>query len=129
MIADNTRHLKPGGWIEQVEQGVVPKSFDGSTTGTVFEEWGKVSLAAGDAFGKTLRIVDEAADKMKKAGFELVTETKYPMPIGPWPKDKTLKKLGSYNRAQWEEGIEGWAMMLLTQVLKVCVIFPSISVY
>jgi hypothetical protein len=48
---------------------VVPKSEDGSTDGTIFEEWGKVSLQAGDAFGKTLRIVDEAKAKMIAAGF------------------------------------------------------------
>jgi hypothetical protein len=48
---------------------VVPKSKDGSTDGTIFEEWGKVSLQAGDAFGKTLRIVDEAKAKMIAAGF------------------------------------------------------------
>lgn len=97
--------------------GVGPESFDGTTTGTIFEEWVHTSLAAGDAFGKTLRIVDEASDKMRKTGFESVTEKKYPLPIGPWAKDKELKKLGLYNRAQREEGIEGWTMYLLAQVL------------
>jgi hypothetical protein len=105
--------------VEQVEQGVVPKSFDGSTNGTVFEEWGKVSLEAGDAFGKTLRIVDESAHYMREAGFEEVTEQRFAMPVGRWPKDKRLKEIGLFNRLQWEEGIEGWTMMLLTQVLKV----------
>lgn len=111
------RHLKPGGYIEQVEQSVVPKSDDGSTDGTIFEEWGKVSLAAGDAFGKTLRIVDEAKDRMIAAGFQNVVEHRFKAPIGPWAKDRHLKELGRYNRLQWEEGIEGWSMMLLTKLL------------
>jgi hypothetical protein len=36
-------------------------------------------------------------------------------------KDPHLKELGRYNRLQWEEGIEGWAMMLLTKVLGVSI--------
>ncbi|QKX57065.1 uncharacterized protein TRUGW13939_04173 [Talaromyces rugulosus] len=111
------RHLKPGGYIEQVEQSVVPKSDDGSTDGTIFEAWGKVSLEAGDAFGKTLRIVDEAKDKMIAAGFTNVVEHRFKAPIGSWAKDRHLKELGRYNRLQWEEGIEGWSMMLLTNLL------------
>jgi len=105
--------------VEQHEQGVVPKSFDGSTNGTIFEKWGKVSLEAGDAFGKTLRTADESAHYMRQAGFEEVTEQRLIMPIGRWPKDKRLKEIGSFNLLSWEDGIEGWTLMLLTQVLKV----------
>lgn len=98
---------------------MVPKSDDGSTNGSIFEEWGRVSLQAGDAFGKTLRIVDEARAKMIAAGFTDVTERRFKCPIGPWARDPRLKELGLYNRLQWEEGIEGWTMMLLTKVLNV----------
>lgn len=114
------RHLKPGGYIEQVEQSVVPKSDDGTTKGTIFEKWGEVSLQAGDAFGKTLRICDEAKQKMIEAGFVDVVEHRFKCPIGPWAKDPHLKELGRYNRLQCEEGIEGWTMFLLTRVLGVC---------
>lgn len=113
------RHLKPGGYLEQAEISVVPKSQDGSTDGTIFEKWGAVSLQAGDAFGKTLRIAEEAKDRMIAAGFVDVVERRYKVPIGPWARDPHLKDLGRYNRLYWEEGIQGWAMMLLTKVLKV----------
>ncbi|KAJ0419647.1 S-adenosyl-L-methionine-dependent methyltransferase [Aspergillus carlsbadensis] len=110
-------HIKPGGYIEQVEQSVVPKSDDGSTEDTVFEEWGRISLQAGDAFGKSLRIVDESRDRMIKAGFMDVVERRFKVPIGGWSADPRLKQLGLYNRLQWVEGIEGWCMYLLTTVL------------
>ncbi|KAL3472256.1 S-adenosyl-L-methionine-dependent methyltransferase [Aspergillus californicus] len=110
-------HIKPGGYIEQVEQSVVPKSDDGSINGTVFEEWGKVSLQAGEAFGKSLSILDEARDRMIKAGFVDVVERRFKVPIGGWASDPRLKQLGLYNRLQWEEGIEGWSMFLLTTVM------------
>lgn len=116
------RNLKPGGWIEQLEQSVVPKSFDGTSDGTIFEEWGRVSLAAGDAFGKTLRIADESADRMRKAGFVNVNEKKLAVPIGPWAKDPDLKHMGRLNRLQCEQGMEGWTMYLLTQFLGVCLL-------
>ncbi|KAK2764504.1 hypothetical protein FQN54_009199 [Arachnomyces sp. PD_36] len=112
------RHLKPGGYIEQVEQSVVPKSDDGTTDGTVFEKWGQVSLEAGDAFGKSLRMAEEAASKIAQAGFVDVVEKRFKCPIGPWPKDRRLKELGLYNRLNWEEGIEGWTLMLLTKILE-----------
>ena len=97
----------------------MPKSEDGTTDGTIFEEWGKVSLEAGDAFNKTLRVVDEARANIINAGFEEVVERRFRCPIGPWAKDPYMKELGHFNRLQWEEGIEGWTMYLLINILGV----------
>jgi len=98
--------------------GVVPKSEDG-TVGpeSIFDQWGRVSLEAGDAFGKTLRCVDESKDGLLAVGFEDVTEHRYKLPIGGWARDKRLKEIGQYNRLHWEQGIEGWCMYLLTEYL------------
>ncbi|PLB52215.1 SAM dependent methyltransferase [Aspergillus steynii IBT 23096] len=110
-------HIKPGGWIEQLEQSVEPKSDDGTTEGTIFEQWGEVSLQAGDAFGKTLRVVDEAKDGLIEAGFVDVVEKRFKIPVGPWAKNPHLKKLGKLNRIYGEEAIEGYSVMLLTKIL------------
>lgn len=110
--------LKPGGWIEQVEMGLVPKSDDGSVApDSIFAKWGEVSLAAGDAFGKSLRTVDESKQGLLDAGFVDVTEQRFKWPIGGWSKDEKLKEIGVYNRLHWEHGIEGWCMFLLTNYL------------
>lgn len=66
---------------------VVPKSDDdtvapGDKPGSIFHKWGEVSLQAGDAFGKSLRTVDEAKQYMIDAGFQNVTETRFKWPIG-----------------------------------------------
>lgn len=98
---------------------VTPVSDDGSTTGTIYEIWGEKSLEAGDKFGKTLRIVDESKQRMIDAGFVKVTEHRYKLPIGPWPKDRHLKTLGRFSRIVMEESLEMWAMMLWTKVLGV----------
>ncbi|KAL4860655.1 hypothetical protein BDV12DRAFT_191577 [Aspergillus spectabilis] len=110
-------HLKPGGYLEHCEQSVQAKSDDDTTKGTVFEEWARVALQAGDAFGKTLRIVDESKDRIAKAGFVDVVEKRYKCPLGPWASDPTMKKLGIFNRLQQEQGLEGYAMFLFTTYL------------
>jgi hypothetical protein len=75
--------VKPGGWFEQAEMSVVPKSDDGTVLpGSAFHKWGEVSLAAGDAFGKSLRTVDESKQGLIKAGFQDVREHRFKWPIG-----------------------------------------------
>lgn len=67
------RHLKPGACLEQADQSVLIKSKDGSTAGTVFEQWGEVPLQAGDAFRKTPRIIDGVKEMMIAAGFVVLS--------------------------------------------------------
>lgn len=107
-------HLKPGGWFEETEVGVVPYSDDDTIKGTTLENWGELSLTAGDKFGRSLRIVDHTKELMEAAGFINVTYKKFKWPLGPWAKDRKLKEIGLYNRVNWEEGMEGWLMFLFT---------------
>jgi SAM-dependent methyltransferase len=107
-------HLKPGGWFEHTEVGVVPYSDDGTIQGTTLENWGELSVTAGDKFGRTLRIVDQTKELMEAAGLINVTFKPFKWPMGPWAKDHRLKDIGLYNRANWEDGMEGWLMFLFT---------------
>ncbi|EXJ77926.1 hypothetical protein A1O3_09085 [Capronia epimyces CBS 606.96] len=110
-------HLQPGAWFEQVEISVVSRSDDGSTDGTYLERWSELALEAGDRIGKTFRIADELEERMVRSGFANVRCHRFRWPIGPWPKDPKLKEIGAYNRLACEEGIDGWALRPLTQVL------------
>lgn len=111
-------HLTPGGWYQQIEMSVVPTSDDGSVTeGSIFDQWGKVSLEAGDKFGKDLRIHKQIKGYLQNAEFEGVVEHVYKWPIGPWSKDAHMKEIGLWNQLHWQEGIEGWSLALLTRVL------------
>lgn len=99
---------------------VVPQSDDGSVTeDSIFGVWGRVSLEAGEKFGKTLSIVDLSKGYMEDAGFEGVVEHRFKLPIGGWSSDPKLKDIGRWNQLHWEEGIEGWCMALLTRILGV----------
>jgi hypothetical protein len=108
---------------------VQAKSDDGTTAGTVYEEWAELAHRAGDAFGKTLRIVDESKDRITKAGFVDVVEKRFKCPLGPWASDPIMKKMGAFNRLQQEEGLEGYAMYLYTTYLGVCFPFLFFSFF
>lgn len=111
-------HLKPGGWFEQLEVGVVPKSDDGTVgPDSIFAKWGQTSLAAGDAFGKTLRTVDEMRTNLENAGFETVTEHRFKLPLNGWARDRRNREMGMYNQLYLMQGMEGYCMFLLTRYL------------
>ena len=98
---------------------VVPKSDDNSVADdSVFADWGRTSLKAGDEFGKTLRIVDNSKRHLIDAGFEGVVEYRWKLPLGGWCSDRKFKELGLYNQLHWDQSLEGWCMYLFTNYLK-----------
>jgi hypothetical protein len=111
--------LKPGAYFEQAEISVVPKSEDGSINGTYMDQWGPLALEGGVKFGKPFSIAEDSEQLIKKAGFVNVNYQTFKWPIGTWPKDLKLKRIGAYNRLAWQEGMEGWAMYLFTHHLGV----------
>ncbi|KAI8935072.1 hypothetical protein NX059_007667 [Plenodomus lindquistii] len=128
LYAEAMAHLVPGGYMEQFEISVVPMSDDGSVTpDSIMSQWGKISLELGEKFGKSLNTANEAKAGLEAAGFINVVEHRWKLPIGGWPADKRVKELGQWNRINWEQGIEGWCMYLLTTQLGWSV--PEVQVY
>lgn len=124
LYAEALAHLKPGGWFEQAEISVVPRSDDGSTSGTALEEWGPLAIQAGISFGKSFGIAEEMRALMEQAGFVNMRHFAFRWPIGPWPSDPLYKEIGRFNRLGWEEGMEGWAMFLFTRYHGVSIVGP-----
>ena len=121
--------LEPGGWFEQAEISVVAHSDDGSTAGTYLDKWGPLAHQCGEAFGKSFRIAEDSKALMEAAGFTNVTYRTFKWPIGTWAKDPKFKRIGAYNRLGWEDGIEGWAMFLFTNFLKVGFVLPIFATW
>jgi len=112
------KHLKPGGWYEQSEVSVTWRSDDGSIPeGHPFQRWSDIFVEAGEKIGKTFRILDLQKQYIIDAGFENVTEEKHKLPVGPWSSDPKLKEAGRWHLLECYEGIEGWAMAMLTRVM------------
>lgn len=120
LYAEIFRHLKPGGYIEQMEFSVHNRSDDGTLApDAVLAKWSAYAKEAGERNGTTAEIAEQMFDLIREAGFEDVTLKRYKWPIGTWSRDALHKKIGYWNVVNWEQGVEGWAMHLFTNVLGV----------
>jgi len=114
------RHMKPGGWINQLEMSIQFKADDGSCPPDhTFALWSKVMIDAGEIFGKTFQIADKCESYIREAGFEEIVSYRWKLPVGGWSSDPKLKELGRWNYLHCETGAEGWGLFLLTRVLNV----------
>lgn len=112
------KHLKPGGYFEQVERSVDLTSDDNTLPpGHIFKTWGDTFIASGVKLGKTFEIWKQSKAFLDEAGFVETVEKKYKLPLGGWSSDPKLKEVGKLELLEWLEGIEGWAMALLTRVM------------
>lgn len=109
-------NLEPGGWFEQMEMNICCECDDNSIPpDNVLFTWGPRFFAAGEKLGKSLDITGTMRGSIEKAGFVDVHEQTTKWPIGPWPKDKSLKEAGAVNLQHWLAGMEGYSMFLLTK--------------
>ncbi|KAJ3522181.1 hypothetical protein NM208_g12970 [Fusarium decemcellulare] len=112
------RSLKPGGWIQQIEASAIARSEDGTIRpDSPMVTWVEVFKKMGEELGKTFFACEMACDAMKAAGFVNVSERRIKMPIGMWPKDKHLKQIGAFNRQYLLQGLEGFVIRGLTELL------------
>ena len=118
LYAQCYRHLKPGGWLEQMEWSVHMESVDG-TVGPAFQRWTEDAIRCGQLTEKTTEIAETMAGLISDAGFVNSVEKNYKWPIGTWSKGPSTKNIGYWNLLNWEQGMEGWAIKLFTQVLGV----------
>jgi len=111
------RCLKPGGWIEHHDNDIRVLSDDGTIgPDSPWAQWGDIFYTAGDKIGRTFKTVGENLGWLKAAGFQGVQERRMKLPLGSWPKDPNLKRLGVLNCVASEMGLEGFALYVLTQV-------------
>lgn len=85
------RCCKPGGYVEDLTNGVVLDSDDGTVKeGGALHQWGKVFHEGGRKLGRTFKVIELGLHKkaMEKAGFVDIVIDDYKVPIGPWPEDK-----------------------------------------
>jgi hypothetical protein len=107
--------LKPGGYLEILEHSVQPVSDD-NTVGpeTFYTLWGNTVIEMGERRGKSFSIWKESRDRMERAGFEDLVETRYKWPMNGWSKDPKLRELGMWNQLRLYDGIEGMMIRMLT---------------
>jgi hypothetical protein len=95
------------------------KSDDGTLDeGSPIDMWGKNFFEAAEKFGTPVTTVTNIKRWMEEAGFIEVEEHILKLPVGPWPKDKRLKKVGLFESVNMHDGIEGLSIMSFTRALK-----------
>ncbi|RDW58504.1 hypothetical protein BP5796_12434 [Coleophoma crateriformis] len=109
---------KPGGWCEFKDWDLQIYSTDNTLPkDSHIQRFHDLTLDALEKLG----VVHSPAPKLKgwveAAGFQDVHEDIEPLPIGSWPKEKRLKEIGIWNRAQFEDGLEAICLRLWTSVL------------
>ncbi|KAH8650253.1 methyltransferase domain-containing protein [Tricladium varicosporioides] len=112
-------HLKPGGWMEMQEIHHRPYCHDASMPPDhlVAEYWSLVSDGLA-SLGVNSDATILLADMMRDAGFINVTTRTFPLPIGGWPKNKTLRRVGLDWRAILLDGAQPIALGPMTRGLK-----------
>jgi hypothetical protein len=121
------RHLKPGGWIEQVELSSNVQSDDGTLSPDTAEaRWKTIFDGIGEKIGNSFATCEIARECVEAAGgFTNITERRTKVPIGMWPKDPELKNWGAWLRLYLLDGLEGFALRGLTVMLDVSATVPS----
>ncbi|KAL1982336.1 hypothetical protein VTN96DRAFT_1430 [Rasamsonia emersonii] len=111
------RHLRPGGKIELSECRTHMECDDGtypqdSFTFKWIAEFNKISHSHGMIFD----MFPNFEGLLRNAAFEKVEIMEEVCPIGTWPKDKRLKEIGRYFRAQFLDGaVDSYSLALFTR--------------
>ncbi|PNP61702.1 hypothetical protein FNYG_13563 [Fusarium nygamai] len=113
------RHLKPGGWFEDLELDIRAHSDVITDPEHIFNRWNRVFQEAGEKMGKTFKIAigSRMRDFMDDVGFVDVTERKFRLPMSAWGLDPKLKEIGQFVQTFVDGGLEGFGLYLLTQVM------------
>lgn len=101
----------------ELQDFVMPFGCDDDTLteDTLTYQVGKLFHDASVAIGRPLNAASTYKDLMTKAGFVDVVERRLKWPLGIWPKDKFFKELGYWTAQNFDVGLEGLLMALLTR--------------
>ncbi|KAK4238780.1 S-adenosyl-L-methionine-dependent methyltransferase, partial [Achaetomium macrosporum] len=113
------RCLKPGGWLEQQEFALPIAGNEGPLPDDcVWHDWGRIFREAGEKMGRTFEVTKHWDKWLQNAGFTGTLHfDSVRLPIGGWPADPRWKEVGLFNKLSLEQGLEGFATYLCTQVL------------
>lgn len=117
--------LRSGGWCENVEHSVWPVSDDGSVgPDHVFTRYGRIMEDLAGKRGKEFDCWKKNRKRMEDAGFVEVQELRMKWPMRGWSSDPKMRTLGFWNQARIQQGIEGFAIRMLTTVGGVSSLVP-----
>ena len=115
-------HTRPGGWFEHVEFDMETRSENPNISAErshIFTRWCDLFYAAGDKTGRTFKFGTEG--QMEKlaheTGFVDIVHEQWKVPIGGWPQDPDLKRIGLYNAHFIDQSLDGFAVFPVGEIL------------
>ncbi|KAH0548523.1 hypothetical protein GP486_007934 [Trichoglossum hirsutum] len=111
-------HLKPGGHVEFQEILVFPQSDDGTLPDDgVLQQYYRYMNEACQMISIDLEIPSKLTQMLRDAGFVDVKEEVRKIPLGTWPRDRLLKRVGAFQKANFLEGLSAISLGPYTRVL------------
>ena len=122
-----TRFTKPGGWVEFQDFTMKFYSNDGSyeRSACVSRDQDDVPIPSPDRWTseiiagiKSLGLEPEPGPKLecwvRDAGFVNITHHLLPIPVGDWPKESNLKRIGRADLTQFLDGLDAISLRVFT---------------
>jgi len=115
VIAQAYSSLTPGGYLE-LQDGILPwQSVDNTLEGTSMSHWINSAVDGAAKLGRCWTNSKNYRQYMEEAGFVDIEERHYQWPLGPWPKGKYYKTLGTWFQQDLLEGLRGISMAVFTR--------------
>jgi SAM-dependent methyltransferase len=110
-------HLKPGGHVEVVEGRTNFWTNDNTfPPDSAFKQWLDGFHEYCTAAGIDFDVIPQVPGWLEKVGFTGIQTLDCPVPVGTWPKDPALKKIGAVFRTHQYMAFEAYAVALFTRV-------------
>ncbi|KAK3352900.1 S-adenosyl-L-methionine-dependent methyltransferase [Lasiosphaeria hispida] len=119
LYAKAFRHLKPGGWLENMEMDFRILSDHVSIPDDhIFNKWAELFYIAGEKIGRSFAVANDhfMRDLMIKVGFVDVTERGIKVPLHGWPKDTRQRQMGLLGQFGLDQSLDGFGTFMLTQI-------------
>ncbi|KAF1995368.1 S-adenosyl-L-methionine-dependent methyltransferase [Amniculicola lignicola CBS 123094] len=110
------KNTKPGGWVEfqDFETGFYTSANGDFTPDSPLGDWCNKLADAVRSFGIEPDPGPKIEGWVKEVGFTNVVAKTLPLPVGTWPKDKTLKEIGAFNLIMYLDNLEAITLRLWT---------------
>jgi hypothetical protein len=112
-------YTKPGGWTELQEMLYRAQCDDGTMIeDSALIRWLDLLRQGLQNLGLDVDRTMELAENLKQTGFINVEQKTFKVPVGTWPKNKTLRLIGLYLRTVLIDGLQAISLGPLIRGLK-----------
>ncbi|KAF2396922.1 S-adenosyl-L-methionine-dependent methyltransferase [Trichodelitschia bisporula] len=109
------KYAKPGAWVEFMDFTMTFYTTHGAfRPGCAVDRWTEELKAALIDFGLEPEPGSKLGGWVNDAGFQNVSVKKIALPVGLWPKDRTLKEVGTINLIQFLDNLEAFSLRPMT---------------